>query len=113
MGIDQIVALRMAGGNPGLISLEDERVPRDIAAECPFIVDLTGKNLDLVDWRFLAGLAVSGSSPSLQRAKKLFDLCCENGASLVYVTHIQTSCTERKKDDWHQFSKQPHTARVD
>lgn len=113
MGIEQIVALRMAGGSPGLIWLEDERVPRDIAAECPFIVDLTGKDLDLVDWRFLAGLPVSGTSPSLPRAKKLFDLCCENGASVVFVTHIPTGYKERKKDDWHQFSKQPHTARVD
>lgn len=113
MGIDQIVALRMAGGNPGLIWLEDERVPRYIAAECPFIVELNGKDLDLVDWRFLVGLTVSGSSPSLRRAKKLFDLCCENGASVVFVAHTPTSYAERKKDDWHQFSKQPHTARVD
>lgn len=111
MGIDQIVALRMAGGNPGLIWLEDEPVLRDIATECPFIVDLAGKDLDLIDWRFLTGMPVSGSSPCLRRAKKLFDLCCENGASVVFVTHIPTAYKERKKDDWLQFSKQPHAAR--
>lgn len=64
-----------------------------------------GDDLNAVDLRFLIGLGVTAASYSEARAKALFDLCKQAGASVVAAVHLQYGVHEFKQSGWAQAWK--------
>lgn len=112
MGIEHITKLRMSGIHPKIITIYDEPIDRKALAIDPTLISIYGQAIELLDLRCVVGLMVSASSPCPDRVKKLFDLCCENGAAVVAACQAKQP-RERKNDDWIRISKQPHIARHD
>lgn len=61
-----------------------------------------GDDLNHVDLRFLVGLTVTTASYDEERAKALFDLCKQAGASVVASVHLQYGVHEFKQSGWAQ-----------
>lgn len=65
-------------------------------------VSVYGDDLSSLDLRFLVGLGVSITASTEARAKVLFELAKEAGASVVASCHIQYGQHEFKQDGWAQ-----------
>lgn len=103
-GHEGIIQMRMKGQAPELVYLYD--CPTTLTdwqeTDMTPTVALNNELPEALDLRFLVGLRVSVSSPSEDRAKRLFNACKRAGAKWVGASHTKM-VGEVAKTGWMEF----------
>lgn len=103
-GHGKIIESRMAGQKPPFVFINDYPCKTDWFEFAEHATVCTAnKPIHGLDMRFLVGLNVSVSASTEERAKALFELAKDAGASVVAACHVQSDKHHGQQTGWSEI----------
>ena len=104
----EIIKARLRGQRPGFVFLNDYPCKTDWFEFAEHATVCTsGDSLSNLDFRFLAGCKVSISATNESRAKALFAMAKEAGATTVAACHMQAGVKPWQQSGWTEVYHKP------